>query len=121
MKTFNIGREFSGDPAGRYRSDGGFNGERFREDVLRPLISQLKDNEKLILVIDDDVESYGSSFLTEVFGGMVKYGYITKLSLLDKVEFSFTDPDYEFYKNKAIQYINEAKFKSVQYIATKGP
>lgn len=119
MKIFNIGQDFSTDPAGRYITDGLGNGETFREDYLKSLVLSLKPGEKIVFILDDDVESYGSSFLTEGFAGMVKYGYITSKELLEKIEFKFTDEDFEFYKNKIIQYINEAKYNSKEYIPTK--
>jgi len=118
MKTLNIGQDFSPDPSGRYRSDGDGNGEAFREDYLKKDIQSLDSGEKLQIVIDDGVEGYGSSFLVEGFAGMVKYGYISSLKLLDKIEIFYTDDDFKFYKNKIIEYINQAKFNSKEYKST---
>jgi hypothetical protein len=108
MKTLNIGKDFSPDPAGRYRTDGSGSGEGFREDCLLPAIRSLSPGEKLKIIIDDGVEGYGSSFLVEGFAGMVKAGHITKSELLNKIEITYTNEDFEFYKNKIIEYINEA-------------
>jgi hypothetical protein len=119
MKTINIGKDFSTDPAGRYRSDGEGNGEAFREDVLKEAIQSLQNGEKLQIIIDDDVEGYGSSFLTEGFAGMVKFGYITGEDLISKIEIIYTNEDFEFYKNKIIEYINMAKFNSEKYEPNK--
>ncbi len=115
MNILNIGQDFSLDPSGRYRSDGKGNGEEFREDVLKKRISSLGSGEKLTIILDDDVESYGSSFLVEGFAGMVKYGYIKSQDLLDKLIIQYTDDDFEFYKKKIIQYIEEAKYNSKKY------
>ncbi|KAB1502356.1 DUF4325 domain-containing protein [Cronobacter sakazakii] len=115
MKTLKIGSEFSKVPRGRYRSDGNASGERFREDFLRKRLTLLSSGEKLRIVIDDDVEGYGSSFLVEGFAGMVKYGYMQAAELLGKIEINYTNPDFEFYKKKIEQYINEAKFNSKSY------
>lgn len=119
MEPFNIGKEFSGVPSGRFRSDGKSSGETFREDFLRKKITELAPGEKLKIIIDDDVEGYGSSFLVEGFAGMVKYGYIQGKDLLSKIIIEYNNPDYGFYKNKIVQYINEAKFNSKKYEPTK--
>lgn len=122
MKTFNIGKEFSTDPIGRYRSDGEENdersGEAFREDHLIPLLRNLESGEKLEIIIDDGVESYGSSFLSEGFGGIVKYGYMTSDELLSKIEIKCSDEDFEFFKKKILEYIANSKFNSKTYEPT---
>jgi hypothetical protein len=119
MATLSIGKDFSLDPLGRFRSDGDTSGEAFREDCLRPAINGLGPNEKLLIVLDDGVVGYGSSFLAEGFSGMVRYGYIRSDELLDKIEFSYSDPDFEFYKDRIIEYIKSADFNSQEYIPTK--
>lgn len=113
--TINIGKEFSPDPAGRFREDGNSSGEAFREDLLKAAVLGLGSGEKLTIIIDDNVEGYGSSFLSEGFAGMVKYGYITSNALLSKIDIVFTNTDFEFYKNKIYQYIKEANYNSEEY------
>lgn len=116
MATLNISKDFSRFPTGRFKADApGSNGEEFRECVLKPKLKALKDGETLTIVLDDGVEGYGSSFLVEGFAGLVKYGYFESLELLDKIEFSFSDSDFEFYKDKITQYVTEADFKSAIY------
>lgn len=120
MSIFNIGTEFSNEPSGRFYSDtGARSGEAFREDHLRILIEELKPGEKVTFILDDDVDTYGSSFLTEGFAGMVKYGYISSNDLLAKIDFQYSDSDYEFYASRAKKYIKEAKFNSKVYEATE--
>ncbi|CAK6712723.1 MULTISPECIES: STAS-like domain-containing protein [Vibrio harveyi group] len=120
MSIFNIGTEFSNEPSGRFYSDtGSRSGEAFREDHLKKLISELQPGEKVTFILDDDVDTYGSSFLTEGFAGMVKYGYITANDLLEKIDFQYEDSDYEFYASRAKKYIKEAKFNSKAYVATE--
>jgi hypothetical protein len=70
-KTIDIGKDFSRYPAGRYTSDGPFSGESFR---LKFLVPALDNNEKVIVLLDDTA-GYGSSFLEEAFGGLVRLGY----------------------------------------------
>ena len=119
MKLLNIGKEFSSVPSGRFRSDGKTSGETFREDLLLIRLRELSPGEKLRVILDDDVEGYGSSFLVEGFAGIVKYGYMQSVELLSKLDIACNNSEFLFYKNKIIQYINEAKFGSKKYEPTK--
>ena len=119
MHVFNVGKNFHPDPGGRYYGDGDGNGEDFRENYLKVALAKLTENEKLKIILDDGVVSYGSSFLSEGFAGMVKYGYIPAEDFLAKVEFSYTDPDFRFYEDRIIDYVKKAKFNSKPYIKTK--
>lgn len=65
-----IARDYSDTPAGRYRAEGPFSGERFREEVLLPA---LRSNEAVEVDLDG-VLAFGSSFLEESFGGLVRSG-----------------------------------------------
>ena len=116
----NIGKTFSSTPSGRFYTDmTDSSGEQFREELLWPALQQLETNQKVKIILDDDVEGYGSSFLVEGFAGIVKYGYMDKEVLLEKLELFQVDPDLLLFKKKIIQYINEAVFNSKQYESTK--
>lgn len=71
VHTVNIGKRFSRFPAGRYAKDGPASGEDFREHVLLPL---LEEGATEIQIELDDAIGYGSSFLEEAFGGLVRRG-----------------------------------------------
>src|SRR5262249_54730193 len=63
-----IAKDFSRAPGGRVRADGPYAGETFRQEVLVPA---LRRNETIIIVLDG-TRGYGSSFLEEAFGGLVR-------------------------------------------------
>ena len=67
MKIIKLATDFSEYPAGRYTTDGDDSGERFREDFLVPA---LKNGE--VIVDLDGAMGYGSSFLEEAFGGVLR-------------------------------------------------
>lgn len=119
MAEINIGTEFSRDPAGRYYTDGAGSGEEFREEHLLPALKKLSNDEVLDIIIDDDVEGYGSSFLVEGFAGVVKFGHYQGDELLKKINIKFSEPDFSFYKDKIIQYIKEAQFNSKTYTPSR--
>jgi hypothetical protein len=73
-RTIRVATDFSRYPAGRYESDGPFSGERFRNDFLIP---ELAKGTTLTIELDG-ARGYGSSFLEEAFGGLVRAGYSPK-------------------------------------------
>lgn len=81
MAKINVARDFSRWPAGRYRADGPFSGEVFRDDILVPAL----DKAELVEVELDGARGYGSSFLEEAFGGLVRLGKFTSDQLLKRL------------------------------------
>lgn len=81
MITINIARDFSKYPAGRFVKDGPFSGEHFRKKFLEPNIEK---QDKIIIELDG-ARGYGSSFLEEAFGGLVRKGF-TSNTLKKKIE-----------------------------------
>ena len=89
VRIINIAKEFSPFPAGRFESDGPNSGELFREKILYPA---LQEAETLEIVLDGG-EGYGSSFLDEAFGGLVRAKGMLPDELLARIKFiSRTDP-----------------------------
>ena len=105
MKTINIGKEFSDTPLGRYTTDSKFSGERFREEFLKPALSE----NEVVSVEIDDAEGYGSSFLDEAFGGLVRKGYFSAEQLQNKLKIACHDPAYALYQKLIWKYITEAR------------
>lgn len=69
--TIHLVKDFDPRPFGRYRADGGRSGEVFREDHLKPAM----DKHQHVVVDLSGYNYYGSSFLEEVFGGLVRAGF----------------------------------------------
>ncbi len=90
MNTINIAKEFSRYPGGRFRKDGPHSGEEFRDDFLRPA---LEKNEPLTLEMDG-VRGYGSSFLEEVFGGLIRLG-VNPNDLRQRLQISTSNPSLQ--------------------------
>lgn len=84
----NVGREFGRYPAGRYLTDGPYSGQRFREEFLIPALQ--KPNEPIEIVLDE-ARGLKSSFLEEVFGGLVRAGYSAD-DIIGRLSFVTRDP-----------------------------
>jgi len=86
--NISIASDFSKYPAGRYKSDGPYSGERFRDDVLMPI---LRAGQKVVLRMDGTL-GYGSSFLEEAFGGLVRVHAFTPDRIDSLLTIESSDP-----------------------------
>ena len=105
MKTIDIGKDFSDAPLGRFKTDGAFSGQRFREEHLVPA---LRDSSAVHVRIDH-VEGFGSSFLEEAFGGWVRVEKFPKEELRHKLVIDLEDvANYDMYRKLIWSYIDRA-------------
>jgi len=65
-------RDFTTTPGARYRVDGDFSGEEFRDDFLLPAFRTASDTDMIVTVDLDGTHGYATSFLEETFGGLVR-------------------------------------------------
>jgi hypothetical protein len=88
-------KDFSQTPYGRYPSDGQDNGETFRNKFLEPAMKN-PNISKIIVKLDSVQEGYeyGSSFLEESFGGLVRACKIPASEVLSKIEIETKYEDY---------------------------
>lgn len=100
--------DFSPYPAGRDDDDGPYNGARFRDEVLAPAIEKALRTREKVQVFLDDVKSYGSSFLEEAFGGLVRVSKFTKSDIKKVLEITADRPAYFTTKRQIEQFIREA-------------
>lgn len=77
MKTIRV-TDFSEFPGPRYESLGPNSGQKFRKEVLLPAISEFSGEIEIVL---DGVFGYGSSFLEEAFGGLIRDGVPEQIAL----------------------------------------
>jgi len=105
--NISIAKDFSDVPSGRYHTDGDWTGQKFREDFLIPNLEKA-DTDHPVVVNINGTEGYGSSFLEEAFGGLVRNSKYSKedISRLLKIEANST---YDIYREIILSYINEAE------------
>jgi hypothetical protein len=100
MKTIRVAQDFSRYPAGRYVTDGPYSGEFFRKKFLKPALA---DQEKIVIFLDG-ARGYGSSFLEEAFGGLVRDGF-PKMELIKKLDIQATNQSL---RKEILEYIENA-------------
>ncbi|MBN1907109.1 MAG: STAS-like domain-containing protein [Deltaproteobacteria bacterium] len=66
-----IAQDYTITPSARYKKDGPFSGEDFRETCLEKHFENKEDNYRITIVLDG-VEGFATSFLEEAFGGLAR-------------------------------------------------
>lgn len=79
--VIDIARDFSKNPYGRYPKDGDYNGTAFREKFLVPKLR----GDVNVLVDMGGTNRYGSSFIDEAFGGLIRVEKFKLSELRDKL------------------------------------
>lgn len=81
MKSVSVAQDFTRFPTGRFKRLGSTSGEGFREQFLE---KPIRDGEDVTVLLDGTI-GYGSSFLEEAFGGLVRSLRITPNELRKKL------------------------------------
>ena len=106
VKTISIARDFSRYPAGRFREDGNSSGAAFREDFL---VRALRgEGSGKVRVRFDGVAGFGSSFLEEAFGGLVRIEGFDKAFLVSRLELVTDEDELNDFVQLAWRYIEDA-------------
>lgn len=83
-----VAGDFSKYPAGRFESDGPFSGEKFRAQLVTALESY-----EHVTVHLNGTAGYGSGFLEEAFGGLVRSKRWNPVELVARMRLVSSDPD----------------------------
>lgn len=103
-KSISISRDFSETPAGRYKSDGPYSGENFRDNILYPALKKFD----LVEIDLDGTLGYGSSFLEEAFGGLIR----EKKMSLDEINMKLkVKSSRQLYTERIKHYLEDAEMK----------
>ena len=70
--TINIAKDFSRCPGARYKREGDFSGEEFREKLLVPALKEAIEMQKKLNIILDGSAGYSTAFIEESFGGLIR-------------------------------------------------
>jgi hypothetical protein len=103
VKIINVAKDFSKNPSGRYLADGSSSGESFLKYKLIPAL----DTFSKVVIDFNGVRGYGSSFLEEAFGGLIRVKHMSMIDFTKKIEIVSDDPflwpEIELYLNDAIE------------------
>lgn len=71
-RTICVAKDFSPTPGARYRADGDWSGQQFREEILEPAFREAVMRGGTVSVELDECEGFATSFLEEAFGGLAR-------------------------------------------------
>ena len=103
----NIKEDFSPTPGPRYIKEGDFSGELFRKEILFPRVSEAIKKDIPFEVNLDGTAGYGTSFLEESFGGLIRVNHLSYdkiISLMHLVSF-----EEEYLIDDIKEYLKDAK------------
>lgn len=102
-RTINIARDFSRSPAGRHVGDGPYSGEAFREKILVPA---LRASDEVLEVDLNGALGFGSSFLEEAFGGLVREHHFQLAELRQRIRIL---TELRTYEQRIWHYVEDAQ------------
>ena len=103
-----IATDFSDVPAGRFDA-----GELFQREFLVPALEAGGN----VTVILDGVEGYGSSFLEEAFGGLIRNCGFQYSDLRQRLQIVAESEEYQVYRDIITQYMEDAARVANQQVA----
>ena len=96
-------------PGGRYITDGPYSGEWFRNEVLAGELRAAIRNGEVLEVELDWTSGYGTSFLEEAFGGLIRCNIVTSEEAKRYLRIVAKSALYEPYRVLAERYLRSAK------------
>lgn len=101
-----IARDYSPTPGPRYIKEGDNSGELFRQQILFPAFKKALEEKRKIKVDLDGTAGYGTSFLEESFGGLIRVENMDNKTIINNLEIisneeEFLKDDIEFYLKDA--------------------
>jgi hypothetical protein len=102
MTAINVSTDFTRFPSGRFKKNGTTSGEAFREQFLEP---RIREGQSVEIILDGTV-GYGSSFLEEAFGGLVRKLGVGADQVLKLLKLTSSDPSLI---DEITQYVKDAE------------
>lgn len=99
--------DFSRTPGPRTTDEGEFSGEVFRRDVLLPRIKEAMKKGCTLLIDLDGTEGYGTSFLEESFGGLIRHEGLRYSDIVRVIEIKTNEEKY--LEDDIFQYMRDAE------------
>ncbi|MFN0729406.1 STAS-like domain-containing protein [Polaribacter gochangensis] len=107
-----IAKDFSFTPGPRYIDEGKNSGEKFRKEVLYPKFKEAIETNKKVIVDLDGTAGYGTSFLEESFGGLIRINKLSYKEILKVLTIITEEEDY--LEDDVYEYLNDAHEESAK-------
>lgn len=109
--TIKIASAFSKTPGPRYIHEGKWSGEKFRkEQFFKFFDDAIKANQKVIVDLDGTL-GYGTSFLEEIFGGLIRIHHLNYDDIVNRLTIISEEESYLI--DDIMHYLKEAHEKAL--------
>jgi hypothetical protein len=102
-------KDFSPTPGPRYVKEGANSGELFRQNILFPAFQKALQEGRKVIVDLDGAKGYGTSFLEESFGGLIRVEKMDYKTVKDNLE--IISDEQSFLKDDIYKYLEDAAQK----------
>lgn len=106
-----IARDFSRTPGPRYIKEGKWSGELFRTEKFYNIFNDAINHNNIVVVDLDGVLGYGTSFLEEIFGGLIREHHLDYNQILSHLEIISQEEPYLI--NDILAYLKDAHEESL--------
>ena len=94
LRLLKVSTEFSDIPGPRYIREGLYSGEEFREKILLPRLKDIINTEDILEIDLDGTQGYGTSFLEEAFGGLIRENHLSLSDISSHIKFVSEEEPY---------------------------
>ena len=94
MKIIMIKDIFSQTPGPRHIEEGDFSGQEFRKSILLPAIRNAINMNEQLSVNLDGTAGYGTSFLEESFGGLIRVDHLSYEDITNSLRIISSEEPY---------------------------
>lgn len=101
-----VTKDFSPTPGPRYKHEGKFSGELFREQVLFQKVAGAIEKGVPFEVDLDGTAGYGTSFLEESFGGLIRVNKLSYEKITSLITLVSTEEEYLI--DDVMEYLQDA-------------
>lgn len=94
LQVLKVSTDFSDIPGPRYIREGLYSGEDFRERLLLPRLQKCIEDGDVLQVDLDGTQGYGTSFLEEAFGGLIREDQLSFTVVFEHISFVSDEEPY---------------------------
>lgn len=105
--SFVISQDFSSTPGPRYIEEGEWSGQDLREKHLKGLVNEAIKQSRSLIIDLDGTAGFGTSFLEEAFGGLIREDQFSGETLRRTLKFKSDEEPYLI--EDIWEYIDDAK------------
>ena len=107
LHVLKVSTDFSDIPGPRYIREGLYSGEDFRDRLLFPRLHECIERGDTLQIDLDGTQGYGTSFLEEAFGGLIRVNHLSLSLILEHI--IIVSEEEPYLKDDIEEYMKDAE------------